>query len=128
VRLALPIWNGRVSPVFDVAGGVRVVDVLGDEAATAEEHPLHGYDRVVALVELGVDVLLCGAISVELEERLLASGVDVLAEVRGAADDVVRAYLDGSIVQPEFAMPGCYSRRRRARGRAAHSPTELERS
>jgi len=124
----VPVWNGRVSPVFDVAGCLRLVDVFGDEAATAEEHSVHGYDRAAALVELGVNVLICGAISVELEERLLASGVDVVAEVRGGVDDVVRSYLDGSIVQGEFSMPGCYSRRRRARSRSAHPAVELERS
>jgi predicted Fe-Mo cluster-binding NifX family protein len=108
--------------VFDVARVVVLVDVLGEEPVSTEEHSLQSFDRVTSLVELGVDVLLCGAISLELEERLLASGIDVVAEVRGPGDTVARAYLDGSIVQPEFSMPGCYSRRRRARSRAARPP------
>ncbi len=128
VKLALPVWNGRVSPVFDVAETVLLVDVLGSEPAWSEEHSFQGFDRVTSLVELGGDVLLCGAISVELEERLLANGVDVVAEVRGSVDEVIRAYLDDRLSQPELSMPGCYSRRRRARGRAAHPQMELERS
>jgi predicted Fe-Mo cluster-binding NifX family protein len=128
VKLALPVWNSRVSPVFDVAGKVLLVDVLGGEPAWSEEHTFQGFDRVTSLVELGADVLICGAISVELEERLLGSGVDVVAEVRGSVEDVIRAYLVDRLAQPELSMPGCYSRRRRARCRFAPSPAEAERS
>jgi predicted Fe-Mo cluster-binding NifX family protein len=117
MRIVVPVWNGRVSPVCDVATHVMVVDVAGDEAAFEEEHVIHGSDRVRALSELGADVLICGAISVDLEERLLASGIEVVAEIRGPSEEVVRRYLDGSLIQPGFSMPGCFSRRRRARGR-----------
>jgi predicted Fe-Mo cluster-binding NifX family protein len=117
MRIVIPVWNGRVSPVCDVATRVIVVDVAGGEAAFEEEHHIRGPDRVRALSELGVDVLICGAISVDLEERLLAAGIDVVAEMRGSARELVRAYLDGEILQPCFSMPGGSSRRRRARTR-----------
>ncbi len=115
MRIAVPTWTGRVSPVFDVAGRLLVIDVVGREAAFQEEYPLIGSDPVHALSELRVDVLLCGALSRDLEERLLASGVEVVAEVRGQVQDVVRAYLGGNLMQPRFSMPGCHSRRRHGR-------------
>jgi predicted Fe-Mo cluster-binding NifX family protein len=83
-----------------------VVDVAGGEAAFEKEHLIRGPDRVRALSELGVDVLICGAISVDLEERLLAAGIEVVAEMRGEVREIVRAYLDGEILQPGFSMPG----------------------
>jgi predicted Fe-Mo cluster-binding NifX family protein len=115
MRIVVPVWNGRVSPVCDVATHVIVVDVAGGEAAFEEEHVIRGADRVRALSELGVDVLICGAISIDLEERLLAAGIEVIAEMRGEVREVVRAYLEGKILQPGFSMPGGSSRRRRAR-------------
>ena len=115
MRLAVPVWSGRVSPVFDVAKKVLVVDVIGGEATFTEEHTVEDRDRVGALCQLGVSVLLCGAVSHDLEERLLAAGVELVVEIRGEVDEVVRAYLDGSLAQPRFSMPGCHSRRRVAR-------------
>ncbi len=118
MRIAIPVWSGRVSPVYDVARRVMVVEVLGGEATFTEQHDIEGRDRVSLLSEVGVDVLLCGAVSQELEERVLAAGVEVVMEIRGEADAVIRAYLDGGLAQPWFSMPGCHSRRRRARARS----------
>lgn len=112
MRIAIPVWSGRVSPVFDVAQRLMVVEVIGGEATFTEQHDLEGRDRVSLLPELGVDVLLCGAVSQELEERLLAAGVELVMEIRGEVDTVVRAYLDGGLARPWFSMPGCHSRRR----------------
>ena len=112
MRLAVPVWTGRVSPVFDVARTLLIVEVIGGEATFTEEHSVEGRDRVSVLSQLGVDVLMCAAVSQELEERLLAAGVELVMEIRGEVDDVLRAYLDGSLAQPRFSMPGCHSRRR----------------
>jgi predicted Fe-Mo cluster-binding NifX family protein len=112
MRVAVPVWDGRVSPVFDVAGHLVIVEVFGHEAAAIEEHELRP-DRVQALRELGVEVLICGAISHDLEERVLAACIEVVAEVRGKVDEVIRAYAEDKLARPEFSMPGCHSRRRR---------------
>lgn len=118
MRLAVPLWSGRVSPVFDVAKKLLIVEVIGGEATFTEEHTVQGRDRVSTLSQLGVTVLLCAAVSQELEERLLAAGVELVMEIRGEVDDVIRAYLDGSLAQRRFSMPGCHSRQRRARARS----------
>jgi len=92
---------------------VLIVEVFGHEAASVEEHRLRP-DRVQALRELGVEVLVCGAISRDLEERILAAGIEVVAEIRGPVGEVIRAFAEGGLTHPEFAMPGCHIRRRRA--------------
>ena len=112
MRVAVAVWNGRVSPVFDVASRLNIVEVFGREAASVEEHELRN-DRVQGLRELGVEVLICGAISHDLEERVLAAGIEVVAEIRGEACDVIRAFAEDKLARPEFSMPGCHSRRRR---------------
>lgn len=117
MRLAVPIWNGRVSPVLDVARRMLVIEVIGGEAAFQEERVLGEGDPVFSLGELGIDTLVCGALSHDLEERLLATGIEVVAEVRGEVQEVVRAYLDGTPMQRRLSMPGCHTRRRRRRVR-----------
>jgi predicted Fe-Mo cluster-binding NifX family protein len=101
-----------VSPVFDVAGCLMIVEVFGHEPASIEEHRLVP-DRVQALREHGIDILICGAISHDLEERVLAAGIEVVAEIRGDTNEVIRAFATNQLVRPEFSMPGCHSRRRR---------------
>jgi len=113
MRVALPVWANRVSPVFDVARQILIVEVIGGEAAFSENHGVRGPDRVGLLSALGADVVICGAISHDLEERLVASGVEVVTEIRGNVEDVIRAYADGSLTSTRFSMPGCHCRRRR---------------
>jgi len=100
-----------VSPVFDVAGHLLIVEVFGREPASIEGCDLR-QDTVQVMRELGVEVLICGAISNDLEERVLAAGIEVVAEIRGRVDDVIRAYADDKLARPEFSMPGSHSRRR----------------
>lgn len=115
MRIALPVWAGRVSPVFDVAQRILVIDVVGGEAAFSENHIVRGPDRAGLLAEVGVDVLICAAISDDLETRLVASGFEVVTEIRGEINDVIRAYVDGSLTSARFVMPGSHRRRRRPR-------------
>lgn len=121
MRLAIPVWDGRVSPVFDVACRFLLVDVIGGEASFTEELEVTRADRVAVIAENGVNVVVCGAISHRLEERLLASGIEVVAEIRGSHVEVVRAYLEGALAHARFSMPGVHGRRRRPRNRGQRS-------
>jgi predicted Fe-Mo cluster-binding NifX family protein/ribosomal protein L32 len=117
MRIAIPTWQGRIAPVFDVAGHLLLVDVEGDRETRREEKPLLKTEfsaRATELVSCGANLLICGAISAALQLKLMASGVKVIAFVCGAIDDVLTAYLNGTLGNPAFAMPGC--RRWRWRG------------
>lgn len=119
MRLVIPVREGRISPVFDVARRLLLVEVIGGEASFTHELPVRRLDVVAMVAELGADVVVCGAISRDLEQRLLANGVEVVAEVRGAVPDVTRAYLEGSLGQPRYSMPGTHGRSRRPHRRPA---------
>jgi len=120
MRIAIPIADDRVSPVFDVARRLLVVDAeqgaeAGRNEQALEEEPLALRARRVA--ELGVNVLICGAISRPLEAMLMAAGVEVIPQTCGRADEVLGTFLSGQLVGDVFVMPGCCGRRRRFRGR-----------
>jgi predicted Fe-Mo cluster-binding NifX family protein len=119
VRVAIPIWNERVSPVFDAARRLVLVDVEGGtEQARREEVIQECFvaQRARRLTELGVNVLICGAISRQLAAVLAASGITVIPWTAGPVEEVLVAYLNGRLPDPRWLMPGCGIRRQRHRG------------
>jgi predicted Fe-Mo cluster-binding NifX family protein len=121
VLIAVPTCQGRVSPVFDVAARLVLVRLRGEaelerkEAVLFEKRP----DQIVrCLVEIGVDVLVCGAISDRLEAALARARIRVVSQICGPVEGVVAAYRAGTLSSPEFMMPGCYGRRSGSPGRA----------
>lgn len=118
MRIAIPHWQGRVSPVFDVAGSLLLVEVEDGRELRREEVRLARTEasaRVADLTRLGADVLVCGAISAPLQARLAAAGVQVVGFVCGAVEDILAGFLSGELANPAFLMPGCSGQRRRLR-------------
>ena len=111
MKVAIPVWNGCVSSAFDFAHRLLVVDIENAKVVESSEVELSAESlpqRAVNLKNLGVDVLICGAISRALACMVTACGIEVLAFVTGRVDDVLRAYLTGQLVKPQFTMPGCW--------------------
>ena len=128
VKVAIPTWDARVSPVFDVAKRLLVVDVEGDVEVSREETAIDETQlipRARRVAELGVDVLVCGAVSRPLEAMLVAAGVRVVPQTCGPVEDVLRAFVSGQLADNAFLMPGCCGRRRRFRGRHRRGRSRL---
>jgi predicted Fe-Mo cluster-binding NifX family protein len=120
MKIALPVFEGRVSSVFDWAERLLVVESDGS-ASTRREVDIEGLlpaPRARRLRELGVEKLLCGAISAPLVALVEEQGVEVVAGLVGEVDAVVGAFARDALGDPEFMMPGwrCAGRRR-CRGR-----------
>jgi predicted Fe-Mo cluster-binding NifX family protein len=88
--------------------------------AAIEETELGARARQVA--NLGVEVLICGAISMPLEAMLVSAGVRVLPHTCGPVEEVLRAFASGRLPDEAYSMPGCAGRPRRGRGRRRGSP------
>ena len=121
MRVAISTWNGRVSPLFDVARTLLVLETGAAGIAERREQPLAEgpAPRTQQIADAGVEVLLCGAISQPLADMLAARGVKVVAFISGEVEQVVRAYLAGVLDRGRFAMPGC-RRRRGGAGEGGH--------
>jgi predicted Fe-Mo cluster-binding NifX family protein len=119
MRLGVPNWAGRVSPVFDVANCLTVVEADGGRELARRDVALTQADpmrRARAVAGAGVDVLICGAVSWPLERMLTAAGVQVIPQTCGLVDEVIGAFLADGLTEQAFRMPGCCGRRRRFRG------------
>lgn len=108
---------GRVSPVFDTAQRLLVVDSEDGRTMARSELTIEGLSaplRVQRLTASGVNTLICGAISRPLINMILAARIVVIPFVVGEVAEVLEAHFDGSLTDPRFLMPGC---QRRGRGR-----------
>lgn len=120
MKVALAVWNGRISPVFDVSRQLLVIDVEDGRVVNritvhfSSDHPMH---KVRRLVEMKVEMLLCGAVSSPLAATLDANGIGRLDFVSGDVESVISAYLEGQLPSPEMSMPGCFAGRRRRRAK-----------
>jgi len=110
MKVALPIWNGRISPVFDVAEHFCVLEVEDGVIKNRWIHNTENNSRVATLWKLGIDVVICGAVSRQLEAALWVAGMDVIPEICGPVDPVIRAFLRGSLAEGTYFSP-CRSAR-----------------
>ena len=119
MRIALAVWNGRVSPVFDYSQRLLLVEVEGGRKLNErEEALLHRSPprRMAQLRQLQVQTLICGAISRPLAALITTSGIRLIPFVAGDVKTVLNAFIAGSLPGPGFWMPGCGRGRGRGRG------------
>jgi len=119
MKIAIPVWNSFVSSVFDFAHRLLLVDIENGKEISRSEVSLQAEslpERAGRLRDLGVNVLVCGAISQALANMVTASGIQVLPYVTGRFDDVLQAYFTGQLVHPQFTMPGYWPGARRGFG------------
>ncbi|MCB2194192.1 MAG: dinitrogenase iron-molybdenum cofactor biosynthesis domain-containing protein [Deltaproteobacteria bacterium] len=113
MKIAISVWEGKISPVFDTASRLLVIVIEDKKEVTRFET----YFDEQALVRrcaririLGIDVLICGAISRNFLDMLKSYGIRVIPWVCGSAEQVLDAFAeapDGIDLETNFLMPGC---------------------
>ena len=115
MKAAFTVWNNRIAPVFDVARQIRVVEaecgrVIREEEVVLKNDTASG--KAGELSGLGVNALVCGAISRSMANLVAACGIQVVPFVASDLREVIGAWLCGKISDGLFAMPGCRGCRR----------------
>ncbi len=109
MKFALTTWKGKISPVLDTAS--RVVVIKTDNNSGVNRSELDIYDfrlirKCEKIISLKVDVLICGAVSNWLSSMLSSSGIDIICGITGNTEEIADAYLNGTLMEAEFFMPG----------------------
>ena len=112
MKLAITVWNGRIAPLFDVAQHVLVVETQGFgtpvvQLTTIEMHNELPAGKIGVLAAMGIEAVVCGAISREYEEAVLQAGMELDAFVAGDVADILQAWQSGNMRQQGYSMPGC---------------------
>jgi predicted Fe-Mo cluster-binding NifX family protein len=108
-KIAVPIFQNRVSPVLDSCKYLLVVDTeamaekvrstvyLGDMSLT---------ERCNLLCKLKVTNVICGGVSELFANLIKGSHIALINGIAGNVDDVISAFLMDRLYLPEFYMPG----------------------
>ena len=113
MKVALTVWENRISPVFDCAQVLLVVDINERTAAGRRFEPFQyesPFSRAAKLSDLEIEVLICGAVSDSFANMIETYGIRIIPFVAGEVDEVLNAYLTGDISSSKFKMPGCGSK------------------
>lgn len=113
MKLAVSIFKESISTVFDAADQLLMIEMAPDGSRQRSLLKISSSEpasRAFELKALGVDVLICGAISRHMQASMASQGIEVHAFVRGTVDDVVAAYSDNRLGQSIFSLPGCHGR------------------
>lgn len=116
--------DGMVAPALDFADGIRLVTIERDAVTGSTFYPFSGPFiplRVHQLVQWGVTVLICGGISHAFAVMLRYSDIQLLQGITGTVDSVTDAYLQGTLDNRCFCLPGRPRRRGRCRPARAQS-------
>ncbi len=120
IKIGLTVWDNRISPVFDAAQTLLVVEIGHNEIVDKKYVPLQPgipHHQVGSVMAQNIQVLICGAISEVFARMVTASGIQLIPFITGGADDVLNAYINGKLQTRAFWMPGYgFHRRRRFRG------------
>ncbi len=123
MKTAFAFWENRIAPVFDTARWVLIIESEEDRVVHKQRCPLADDSplaRILSLMELRTEALVCGAISRAFQDMLMAYGIQVYPFVAGDLGEVVAAWQNGTLHKDSFAMPGC-------RGRNGHGRQQSER-
>lgn len=115
MKIAIPLFNQRVSPRFDCAQDFLLASVENGSIVKRQELSASGWsrqERVKRLSELGVDTLICGGIDKLSEQMLLAHRVRTYTWVTGVAEDALNSFLRGELESYTMVGPGGRSRGR----------------
>jgi len=106
MKVGISVWEDRISPVLDGSEQLLVLDIEdGKEIGRDEVELLETYlpFRARKIAGLGLDVLICGAVSRPLAAMLTNSGISLVGWANGNIDDVLEAFLNGELETSDFA-------------------------
>lgn len=109
MMIAMPIMRGRVAPVLNWCSRT-VIFPATPEGGSAQEiwtPELGPAERLQLLRQHGVQTLICGALSLDLQNCAVGLGLKVIPGVAGDIEEVIKAYRQNRLDQPEFWLPGC---------------------
>ena len=116
MKIGITVWKNRISPLFDSAQMLLIAEIKNGTITGKHYEPFHldfPSSKAIRICNLGVRVVICGAVSHFLANMIEAYGIRIIPFVAGDVNKVIDAYLKGNLPAMKFQMPGCGIRRRR---------------
>ncbi len=114
VKVAVPVFERRVSPRFGLSPEMWVYTIEEGKVLGRERLAMTGFSPaqwVRELLNIGVDTLICGGIDGFYCNQLQGSGISIISDVMGEAEEIFSLFLKGGL-----SSGYCKRRRRRFSG------------
>ena len=108
-RIALPIFQARISPVLDACRDLIVVDIEDgkeEKRMTVSLAEMSREERCAAIAGRNIDTIICAGISDRMSCYLENRGIHLVSGVAGNIDRIVAAYRQGRLCEERYLMPG----------------------
>jgi len=109
MKIAIPVWQNHVSPLFDSSAllmvaetnnrGIQKQDIINVESLSL-------FQRINLLEKLEIDLFVCGGITRPILDNICNKNIKVVPFVCGDIKKLLMAIINGKDVKKEFAMPG----------------------
>ncbi len=96
MKIAIPAFHSKVSPRFDTAQELVLLEVIDGNVINRERQPLQAYSaagKIKKLLEQGVETLICGGIDRLSRQQIGFNRIEVYSWVTGEIDDAVSCFL-----------------------------------
>lgn len=118
MKVAVTVWEERISPVFDASRRLLIA-TIEDRRITDRSYvlfdPAMPSNLAKILSELEVPVLICGAVSQVPATIMTNGGIQLIPFITGEVDRILEVYARGNSLAPAFVMPGCHDGDRRVK-------------
>jgi predicted Fe-Mo cluster-binding NifX family protein len=97
MKIAIPIFQTKISPRFDSAQSFLLLQIENDSVMKREELPVIGWSlasKRKELMELDIDILICGGIDLESMQYLSSGGIKVYSWITGEIEDALTRFID----------------------------------
>ena len=107
MKVVLTVWENRISPVADSARKLLILEVENRKIVGrrfeefAEKFLLN---RAGKLADINGEIFICSAISEFFASLIEGYGIRLIPFICGQVDEVLDAYLEGSLRGPKFLM------------------------
>lgn len=101
MRVALPLFGNRVAPRCLHAESMLLASIDKGKVNSQLLHNTSGLsssEKVELLVNLGIDVIICGAAPEDFREEAQARGIAVITNIAGEAEDILTQLVKGELV------------------------------
>ncbi|MDQ7033189.1 MAG: NifB/NifX family molybdenum-iron cluster-binding protein [Desulfonauticus sp.] len=120
MKVGFTVWQSRIAPVFDVSRKLEVIEIEDGAIVKTEQVILAPFadefciEKVKQIEQLGINTLVCGAISRFVWEFLIQRRIKVIPFIAGSIEEVKAAFLANQLEGNNlFAMPGCFKPKQR---------------
>ena len=111
-RVAIPVFESRVSPVLDSCHRMVVVDIEKGREMSRQELNLEKmsiHERIEVMARWGIRKIICAGVSDIMCRFLAGKNIALVSGIAGELEKIINAYICNRLDDACFIMPGMAS-------------------